>query len=67
MTRHTLSLDGPVAMITGAARGIGREHVLPTADKTETACAVGWLASRKSDFPTGQPISPNGGQTIAGI
>lgn len=28
MTRDTLSLDGRVAMITGAARGMGREHAL---------------------------------------
>ena len=37
------------------------------ADKKEIAYAVGWLASRESDFLTGQVLSPNGGQTIVGI
>ena len=33
MTRDTLSLDGRVAMITGAARGMGREHALLMAER----------------------------------
>ena len=33
MTRNTLSLDGRVAMITGAARGMGREHALVMAER----------------------------------
>lgn len=37
------------------------------ADKKEIAYAVAWLASRESDFLTGQLLSPNGGQTIVGI
>ena len=37
------------------------------ADKTEIAYAVAWLASKESDFLTGQLLSPNGGQTVVGI
>jgi len=37
------------------------------ADKREIAYAVAWLASKESDFLTGQLLSPNGGQTIVGI
>lgn len=37
------------------------------ADKKEIAYAVAWLASKESDFLTGQLLSPNGGQTIVGI
>ena len=37
------------------------------AEKREIAYAVAWLASRESDFVTGQLISPTGGQTIVGI
>ena len=33
MTRDTLNLDGRVAMITGAARGMGREHALLMAER----------------------------------
>ena len=33
MTRDTLSLGGRVAMITGAARGMGREHALLMAER----------------------------------
>ena len=33
MTRDTLSLDGRVAMITGAARSMGREHALLMAER----------------------------------
>jgi len=33
MTRDTLSLDGRVAMITGAASGMGREHALLMAER----------------------------------
>ncbi len=33
MTRDTLRLDGRVAMITGAARGMGREHALLMAER----------------------------------
>ena len=33
MKRDTLSLDGRVAMITGAARGMGREHALLMAER----------------------------------
>ena len=33
MTRETLRLDGRVAMITGAARGMGREHALLMAER----------------------------------
>lgn len=37
------------------------------AEKKEIAFAVAWLASKESDFLTGQLLSPNGGQTIVGI
>ena len=33
MTRETLSLGGRIAMITGAARGMGREHALLMAER----------------------------------
>ena len=33
MTRDSLSLDGRIAMITGAARGLGREHALLMAER----------------------------------
>ena len=33
MTRKTLSLGGRIAMITGAARGMGREHALLMAER----------------------------------
>ncbi len=33
MTRETLRLDGRIAMITGAARGMGREHALLMAER----------------------------------
>lgn len=37
------------------------------ADPVEISYAVAFLASRESDFITGQVISPNGGETIVGI
>lgn len=47
-----------------------KEKLVPLgrwAEPEEVSYLVGFLASRESDFITGQVISPNGGETIVGI
>ena len=47
-----------------------KEKLVPLgrwAQPEEVSYLVGFLASRESDFITGQVISPNGGEVIVGI
>jgi len=60
----TFSLAGRVAVITGAASGIGRETACVLAQAGEPrdiALAALYLASDASRFVTGQILRPNGG------
>lgn len=70
--RSTITLEGKVAVITGASRGIGeaiaRTFLTPMkryGQPDEIAGAALYLASDSASYLTGQAIVIDGGMTIA--